>query len=72
MDQLKLGYIVKQIYDKHKEIWWARVNVGQQMTRNDLLRFQNIACLNQKHKRGTWHLHKKPRIFCSLMGLCSS
>jgi hypothetical protein len=26
--QLGLRYTMKQIYDKHKEIWWARVNVG--------------------------------------------
>jgi hypothetical protein len=24
--QLVLGYTIKQIYDKHKEIWWDRVN----------------------------------------------
>jgi hypothetical protein len=27
--QLGLGYTVKQIYDKHKKIWWARMNVGK-------------------------------------------
>jgi len=30
--QLSLGHIVKQIYDKHKAIWWAWVNVGEAMT----------------------------------------
>jgi hypothetical protein len=30
--QLNLGYTTKQIYDKHKTIWWERVNVGQSMT----------------------------------------
>jgi hypothetical protein len=29
---LSLGYTTKQIYDKHKVIWWERVNVGQNMT----------------------------------------
>jgi hypothetical protein len=24
--QLGLSYTVKQIYDKHKAIWWARIN----------------------------------------------
>ncbi len=24
--QLGLGYTIKQIYDKHKAIWWARIN----------------------------------------------
>jgi hypothetical protein len=26
--QLNLGYTTKQIYDKHKTIWWECVNVG--------------------------------------------
>ncbi len=30
--QLGIGYIVKQIYDKHKEIWWKRANAGEWMT----------------------------------------
>jgi hypothetical protein len=36
--QLSLGYITKQIYDKHKAIWWERVNVGQSMTQDDFIR----------------------------------
>jgi hypothetical protein len=31
--QLSLGYTTKQIYDKHKTIWWECVNAGQNMTR---------------------------------------
>ncbi len=27
--QLGLGYTMKQIYDKHKEIWWAQPNAGE-------------------------------------------
>jgi hypothetical protein len=30
--QLVLGYTMKQIYDKHKEIWWAQANAGEWMT----------------------------------------
>ncbi len=30
--QLSLGYTTKQIYDKHKAIWWECVNAGQNMT----------------------------------------
>jgi hypothetical protein len=30
--QLNLGYMAKQIYDKHKVILWECVNVGQNMT----------------------------------------
>jgi len=30
--QLSLGYMTKQIYDKHKTIWWERVNASQNMT----------------------------------------
>ncbi len=26
--QLSLGYVTKQIYDKHKTFWWERVNVN--------------------------------------------
>jgi hypothetical protein len=36
--QLGLGYTMKQIYDKHKKIWWAHVNVGKWMTRDDFLK----------------------------------
>ncbi len=49
--QLSLGYTAKQIYDKHKAIWWERVNAGQNMTRFDFIRLQNIAYLNRKHKK---------------------
>ncbi len=35
--QLNLSYTTKQIYDKHKVIWWERVNVGQNMTRDDFI-----------------------------------
>ncbi len=36
--QLGLGYTVKQIYDKHKAIWWAKINVGETMTRDDFIK----------------------------------
>jgi hypothetical protein len=36
--QLGLGYTIKQIYDKHKLIWWARINVRETMTRDDVIR----------------------------------
>ncbi len=35
--QLELCYTMKQIYDKHKEIWWAWANVGEWMTHDDFL-----------------------------------
>jgi cell division protein YceG involved in septum cleavage len=35
--QLSLGYTTKQIYDKHKAIWWERVNAGQNITRDDFI-----------------------------------
>jgi hypothetical protein len=44
--QLSLGYTTKQIYDKHKAIWWERVNAGQSMTRDDFIWLQNIAYLD--------------------------
>jgi hypothetical protein len=49
--------MAKQIYDKHKVIWWECVNVGQNMTRDDFIRLQDIAYLDQKHKKKSWHLH---------------
>ncbi len=60
--QLGLGYNVKQIYDKHKAIWWARFNAGELMTRDDFIRQQDIAYLDCKHKKGNWCLHKNPTI----------
>jgi len=60
--QLSLGYLTKQIYDKHKAIWWERVNVGQSMTQDDFIRLRNIAYLDKKHKKGSWPLHTNPTI----------
>jgi hypothetical protein len=51
--QLNLGYTTKQIYDKHKTIWWECVNARQSMTRHDFIRLQDIAYLDQKHKKGS-------------------
>ncbi len=60
--QLSLSYTTKQIYDKHKAIWSECVNVGQSMTRDDFIWLQDIAYLDQKHKKGNWHLHTNPAI----------
>jgi hypothetical protein len=60
--QLGLGYIVKQIYDKPKVIWWDIVNVGKTMTKDDFIRQEDITYLDRKHKRGSWCLQKKPTI----------
>jgi len=60
--QLGLGYTVKQIYDKHKVIWWARINAGETVTRDDFIRQQDIAYLDHKHKKGSWRLHQNPAI----------
>jgi len=59
---LSLGYMTKQIYDKHKAIWWEHVNASQSMTPDDFIWFQNITYLDQKHKKGSWHLHTNPAI----------
>jgi hypothetical protein len=56
--QLGLSYIVKQIYDKHKVIWWERINVGEIMTNDDFTRQQNTIYLDRKHTIFFWHLHK--------------
>jgi hypothetical protein len=62
LTQLGLNYIIKQIYDKHKAIWWATINVKEAMTRDDFIKQQNIAYLDHKHKKKIWHLHKNPAI----------
>jgi hypothetical protein len=49
--QLGLSYIVKQIYDKHKAIWWVRINVGKTMTKIKFIKQQNITYLHDKHKK---------------------
>jgi hypothetical protein len=36
--------------------------VGKTMTKDDFITQQNIAYLDHKHKRGSWHLHKNPAI----------
>jgi hypothetical protein len=50
---LNLGYTIKQIYDKHKAILWAKINGGEAMTRDDFIRQQNIVHLDRKHKKGS-------------------
>jgi hypothetical protein len=60
--QLSLSYTTKQIYDKHKVIWWEHVNVGQSMTRIDFIRLQDIAYLDRKHEKRSWRLHTNPAI----------
>jgi hypothetical protein len=47
--QLNLRHIAKQIYDKHKAIWWEHVNVEEAMTKDDFIRQQDITYLDQKH-----------------------
>ncbi len=69
---LSLGYIVKQIYDKHKSICWQCVNVGEAMTRDDFIRHQDIAYLDRKHKKKSWQLKKKPCHFHLILGFPTS
>jgi hypothetical protein len=49
--QLNSSYTTKEIYDKHKAIWWECVNAGQNMTQDDFIRLQDITYLDQKHKK---------------------
>jgi hypothetical protein len=50
--QLGLGYTIKQMYDKHKAIWWARINAEKAMIGDNFIKQQNIICLDHKHKKG--------------------
>ncbi len=68
--QLGLGYTFKQIYDKHKAIWWAIINAKEAMTKDEFIKQQNIIYLDHKHKRRNLHLHKNAAI--SHMGILSS
>jgi hypothetical protein len=68
--QLGLGYTIKQIYDKHKAIWWARINAGEVMTRDDFIGQQDIAYLDCKHIEKSWHLHQNPAISLHTWAFC--
>jgi len=37
--------------------------MGKTMMKDDFIKQQDIAYLNCKHKRRSWHLHKNPTIF---------
>jgi hypothetical protein len=67
--QLGLGYSVKQIYDKHKAIWWAKINAGEAMTRDDFIKQQNIAYLDCKHKKREFVFTQKSGHFPLHMGI---
>jgi hypothetical protein len=55
--QLGVSYTIKQIYDKHKTIWWAIINAGKTMIRDDFIRQPNIVYLDCKHKNPTIFHH---------------
>jgi hypothetical protein len=50
--QLDLGYTIKQIYDKHKAIWWARINAGEAMIRDDSLDNKTLLTWFANTKKG--------------------
>jgi hypothetical protein len=52
--QLSLGHITKQIYDKHKAIWWESIDVEKAMMRDNVIQQQDIAYVDWKHQRGSW------------------
>jgi len=50
--QLGLGYIVKQIYHKHKAIWWTRINAKEMMIRDDFIRNKTLfTWITNTHKK---------------------
>jgi len=70
--QLGLGYTMKQIYDKHKEIWWAQVNAGEWMMWDDFLPMTpRYHLLGLEAQEGHLALAQKPGTFHLVMGLCS-
>jgi hypothetical protein len=52
--QLSLGHITKQIYDKHKAIWWECVDDEKATTRDNVIQEQEIVHVDRKHQRGSW------------------
>jgi len=40
--------MMKQIYNKYKAIWWAWINAKEPMIKDNFLRSQIIAYLDQK------------------------
>jgi len=50
--QLGLGYIIKQIYDKHKAIWWTRINAKEMMIRDDFIRNKTLFTWIANTKKG--------------------
>jgi hypothetical protein len=69
-NQLWLRYIMKQIYDKHKVIWWARVNVGEPMIKDDFIKAQNIVYWDQS-TRGVVGAYMRTQNFYIIVGMCS-
>jgi hypothetical protein len=70
--QLSLGHTIKQIYNKHKAISWARVNARETMTWDDFIRQQDIAYMDYKHKIRSSCLHKTPAISIQTWAFCHS
>jgi hypothetical protein len=68
--QLGLSYTIKQIYDKHNIILWARNNAEEAMIRDDFIKQQDIAYLDHKHKKGSWCLHQNPAISLRTWAFC--
>ncbi len=67
--QLDLSNTIKQICDKHKAIWWARINAREAMTRDDFIKKQNIVYLSRKHKKNNLVFTQKSNHFPSHMGI---
>ncbi len=70
--QLGLKYTVKQIYDKHIEIWWAWTNVGEWMTRMISHDPKILPTWNENTTGALGTCTHKPDAFHWIMGLCSS
>jgi hypothetical protein len=49
--QLGFNYTIKQIYGKHKAIWWVKINVRKTMTNIKFIKQQKIAYLDGKYTK---------------------
>jgi len=47
------------VYDKHKAIWWVKINAGKVTTRDNFIKQQDIGYFDRKCIKRSWFLHKK-------------
>jgi hypothetical protein len=67
--QLSLGHITKQIYDKHKAIWWECVDDEEATMRDNVIQQQDIVHVDRNIKEVVGS-STKPLPFQFDLGFC--